>query len=259
VGIFNHGSAGALIHHNTIDGTTLFNEPESLNVYFNTFGMSLGGYCSDDNEYSDNTITNMAVVAIYWDASPETVECTSSGCTPVSEDVNVIENTTIDGTCLENDATPDTLSRYAYGSIQTGSLGAGTLSLINDTLTNSQCGSTISAYGQAAATKPLAIEVTGGSYESGENAAMLTEEGFYCGAMHAHGSNRKIVLRDDTSIANVSTDTIPKACIGYDATIVIDDDPDDPFADGPYTGVYKTDGTGTIIECNESPSHPDCQ
>ena len=108
LGIFNHGSAGARIHDNTIDGTTLCNEPESLNGVENTFGMSLGGYCSDGNEYSDNTITNMAGIAISWDASPETVQCNPSGCTPVSEDVNVIQNTTISGTCLEKDAAPGT-------------------------------------------------------------------------------------------------------------------------------------------------------
>ena len=82
------------------------------------------------------------------------------------------------------------------------------------------------------------------------------EEPFYCGAVHVHGSNRKIVLRDDTSIANSSTSPVPKACIGYDATIVIDDDPEDPFATGTSRTSYKTDGTGTIIECSEIPDHP---
>ena len=69
--------------------------------------MSLGGFCSDDNEYSDNTITHMAGIAIEWDASPETVECSPSGCTPVSQDVNVIRNTKINGTCLEKNAAPN--------------------------------------------------------------------------------------------------------------------------------------------------------
>jgi Right handed beta helix region len=268
VGIFNHGTAGARIHHNTIDGTALWNEPPSLNGAENTFGVSLGGECSDGNEFSDNVITNMAGLAIHWNGTPEMVECTPSGCTPVTELGNVIRDTDIDGTCLEKDATPGAPGSYGLGSIHTANSAAGTLSLIDNTLINSGCSFTISAYGQHHFVQPLSLEVAGGSYESGPNAPMLSEgSALYCGAMHAHGSNRKIVVGDDTSIVNATTDTIPKACIGYDATFVIDDEAEDegegdPFADGDYTDV-NIDGTGTVIECSdpdpEIEDHPDCQ
>jgi len=67
-------------------------------------------------------------------------------------------------------------------------------------------------------------------------------------------------VRDDTSIANVTTKAIPKACVGYGATMVIDDVPYDPFADGPYTNPEDVGGPGgpaTIVECSQT-SHPDC-
>ena len=60
-----------------------------------------------------------------------------------------------------------------------------------------------------------------------------------------------------------SSHSVAKACIGYDATIVIDDMfgevPVDPFV-GEYSEVYKADGppTGEIVYCSESPLHADC-
>jgi hypothetical protein len=261
LGIFHYGSTGARVHHNSIDGTTTFDEPQSANGQFNSFGMSLGGLCSDDNEFTDNVIRNVAGLAISWDGVSETVECDGSGCTPVTAVGNTIRDTTIDGTCLEKDTAPGATSVYLNGSIHLHNSAGGSLSLIDNTLTNSQCRFVISAYGPNPGIEPLDARISGGSYESGPNAATVAEaeSNFYCGALHAHGSNRKIVVGDDTSIANAS-DEIPKACVGYGATLVIDDVPDDPFADGLYTNPEDVGGAGgpvTIVECSQT-SHPDC-
>ena len=116
-------------------------------------------------------------------------------------------------------------------------MAAGTLSLINNTLTNSpaspNCGSTISAFGQPPMPDPSPSRSREASTRAVERSHADGEQGLYCGAIHAHGSNRKIVVGDNTSVVNTDTeDEIPKACIGYDATFVIDDDPGDPFGEG---------------------------
>jgi hypothetical protein len=252
LGLFQHGARGSRVHHNTIERTTVWNEPESQNGSFNTFAMGLGGFCADDNEFSDNTIIDAAGIAIHWNGATETVECGAGGCTPVAAVGNTIRDTTIAGTCLEKD-TSGTANVFGYGSIHTTSGAGGTLYLEDNTLGGSECRFAISAYGQLPGVEPLDLRVSGGSYASGPNAANELEDPFYCGALHAHG-NRKIVLGDDVTITNEG-DVVPKACLALGATLVVHGD---PFASGGFSE-FRAVPPATVVECDQDPENPECQ
>src|SRR5262249_690797 len=80
VGIFNYGSREAWIHDNTIRRTTTWNSPPELNGDQGPWGMSLGGACSDDNEFSGNQIFDSGGIGIFWNGATESVHCTTQGC-----------------------------------------------------------------------------------------------------------------------------------------------------------------------------------
>jgi hypothetical protein len=176
----------------------------------------------------------------------------------------------IDGTCLSKLTKPEPLEpappeypgveRYTGGSFHVAKEGGGSLHLIDNELTGSQCRYAISAYGANAWISPLDLRIIGGSYANGPNVATHALGGFYSGALHVHGASRKFVVSDETSITNSTALTIPKASVGYGATLVIDDDDANPFADGPYSSAVDVGGgglTATIVECGTT-SHPDC-
>lgn len=265
-GIFNHGTIGSRIHHNIIANTTVYGQPDEQNPAFDTFGMSLGGYCSDDNEFHDNWIADMAGTAVYWNGTPETVECDGSCPPPLTSVGNTIRDNVINGACTEKDATdPSDTHTYGMAAIHFHAGAGGLVSLTNNTLTDSECRFAISAVASVPGTEPLDVRISRGSYEIGPNIAALTlppptadAHPSYCGAVHAYGSDRKIVVGNDTSIVNDAAITVPKACVFDGATIVIDDDAAeaDPFADAldddPHVGNF-----GTIVECSQD-EHADC-
>jgi hypothetical protein len=117
----------------------------------------------------------------------------------------------------------------------------------------------LNAAEQSTWAKPLDLRVEGGNYECGETAASELDDPFWCGAMHAWGSNRKIVVKDDASITNAGA-TVPKACVANGSTFVLDNVPSDPFSTGFSAPHVHTSG-GTVIECNApgNGSNPDCQ
>ena len=257
VGIYAHGTAGAWFHHNTIDGTTTFGEPDALNPSFDAFSLSLGGLCSHDNVYADNVIKHSAGLAIMWTGAPEMVDdCGGGGCRGPT-----FRNNLIEGTCLEKYAAPPAPGKpapYTFGSIHFHGGASGTVSLENNTLTDSRCRHALSAFGPVSgAVGALDVRISQETYESGPNSASSAQDGFYCGPLHAHGSNRKIVVGDATHIDNLSGKTLPKACIGFGATTV-DHTSGALFGVGPYEEPHITN-YGTVVECSSMPSHPDCR
>jgi hypothetical protein len=75
----------------------------------------------------------------------------------------------------------------------------------------------------------------------------------------SYGDNRKVVIGDDVSITNPNLlPSIPKACLGYGASLVVDDVPAPGPFDASFSG-YQTSGGATVVECSAQPSHPDCQ
>jgi hypothetical protein len=267
IAFFNSGSVGARVHQNTIHDTTLWNEPASMNNYNDSFAMWLGGYCSDDNDYYDNSIQDVAGMAIFWNGSTQTVTCDASGsCASMAEVGNTIRNTTIDGTCLEKETSPTASSVYGWGSISSTPYSDGSLFLTDNTLTNSRCATSILAVGKnlfygtgAAWVGPLDMTLTGGSYESGPNAFTPAQNPTYCGAISALGVNQRIVL-DDGVVVNNAGPIVPKACITQGTTLVVDDLPNDPFASGGFSDYSTAGGDGTVIECSADapPSEPEC-
>ena len=249
VGIFNHGTVGARIHHNTIGRTTTWNEPQVMNSYQGPFGMSLGGYCSDNNVFSYNTITDSGGMGIYWNGSAVKVACSApNSCAPVVAAGNTISNNTVDGTCLEKDTAPGTTNAFVWGSFSSSMDAAGPLLLKDNTLTDSQCRFALSAWGpRDPSVGNLDLEVVGGSYESGPNAATQAEGGFYCGAINVYGRNQKFVLGDGVRITNTSN-VVPKASVAYGATLVIDDAPNDPFAPGQFSDPISGHEGSRVIE-----------
>ena len=240
--------------------TTTWNEPQSMNSFEGPFGMSLGGFCSDDNEFYDNRVTDSAGMGIYWNGSADTVECTAPGvCTLVTAVGNTIRNNDVEGTCLEKDTAPGSTNTFMWGSYSASIDAAGPLYLIDNTLTNSQCRFSILSWGpRDASTGDLKMVVEGGSYESGPNAATEAEDGFYCGAVHVHGDNEKVVIRDDVHITNERGVAVPEASVGYTATLVIDDVPTPPFAPGEFSAPVSGDLGSQAIHCSVPPGDPDC-
>jgi hypothetical protein len=236
-GIFNHGSRGARIHHNEIDGTTVWNEPPSMNGVFNTTGIDLGGFCSDDNEYYDNTISRTAGFAFKFDAVAESVDCVNGVCTPNPLVGNTIRDNTISDSCAEKDAAPG--SNYGYGAIHTGNIATGILNLVDNTLTANDCRSPISVYQNLnAKVDALDVRVSGGIYESGNNGATNAQDWPGCGAVQVQGTNRKLVMSDETRIPNVDLEIrneIPKACVLNGGTLVIDDTGGDELLPGNWS------------------------
>jgi hypothetical protein len=260
-GILSVGTVGARIHHNTISGTTTWNAPPSKNGDLGPFGMFLGGYCSDDNEISDNVINDSGGIGILWNGSTRTVACSSPGdCAPLPAIGNTIRNTTIDGTCLEKVTGPEAPNAAIYGSILVHMDAAGPLYLIDDTLTNSRCRHAVNVFGpRNASVGPLELRVIGGSYESGPHAA-AADQSFYCGAVHAYGANRRVVIEGGASISNpTGLANIPKACHGYGATFVVDDVPSDPFAAGRFADFGPSNGGSRVTECSAHRDHPECR
>jgi hypothetical protein len=273
VGIFNHGTVGARIHDNTISNTTTWDErtswgtppaPPVTNVHDGPYGMSLGGYCSDDNRFYDNEIFDVAGPAILWHGDTQTVVCSGNDCDPVLTPVgNTIAGNTIDGTCQEKVVTAGTTNEYGGGSINIGHAAGGTLHLTDNTLIGSECRFVAAAVGASTGISPLDVRISGGSYESGPNIATQAQGGFYSGPLHVHGHNRKFVIGGDTEIKNTTASTVPEVTVGYGATLVIDDRTTNPFvsAPGAYSSAIDVGGgsvAATLVSCYDTPSHPDC-
>jgi hypothetical protein len=268
-GIFSNGT-DSLIHDNAIQGTTTFGEPTSFNGAFNNFGMQLGGFCDDGNVISDNHIVDVAGLAIMWDGDTQTKVCTGS-CMLDTEEGNTISGNTIEGACVEKDVSPGTTA-YKTGAIHLFSGAGGKLSFTNNTLTNPDpeepgCRFAFQAVGPKKGIQPLEATISGGSYEIGTGAATAAEaeNGFHCGALQVHGQAtrglRKLIVRGDTSITSTDTTSIPKACIGENSKLVVDDDSDDPFAPSPESFASPVNLGGTIVECSAEPEPCDatCQ
>jgi hypothetical protein len=259
VGLFAYGVAGSRIHDNTISKTTVWKAPPEQNPSPTSYGMSLGGYCTDDNEFSNNTLTDLAGIGIAWNADSW---CSGSNCdnpTPVG---NTLDHNTIDGTCLEKPAAPGATSPHLFGSIHFGNGAGGKVHLSENTLTDSQCRVAVSVHGEFEWISPFELRISGGSYESGPNAATQLQDGFVCGAIHQHSSDdpdadQTIVVAEDTSIVNTLLTSIPKACVGYYGKLVIRDAyPATPF-DGLYSAPVNVGGSNaTLIQCSDYDGHP---
>ena len=169
----------------------------------------------------------------------------------------MIRDSTIEGVCLEKDTAPPS-GTFTYAAIQTGHSASGTLLLQDNILTDSQCRFPIAVFGQNAWIEPFELRVEGGSYESGVNAATAAQNSFYCGAIHAHGDNREIVIGDDVEFTNPDgLSSIPKACLLYGAKVIVDGAPD-PFAPGPFSAPVQGHLGSEFIDCSLTPTHPDC-
>jgi hypothetical protein len=260
VGIYNHGSVGARIDTNLVLRTRSWDPPISLNSSGNPYAMYIGGYCSDDNEFTWNTVYDSGASAIVWHGTPETVECNGSSCAPLTAVGNTISNNTIGSTCMDKVTAPGVLpvsDTYNHGSFHFGWGAAGTMHMENNALTGSHCRYAISADPQPASIGPLDLRIAGGSYESGPNAATAAQDSPRCGAVYATGSNRKIVIDDDVTFLNEDTDAIPKACIQNLAELVIDDSDADPFDAGStsvdFASPVNVSGSGILVECDNKP------
>ena len=271
VGIFNHGTVGARIHDNTIENTTTWDDPPAENGNLGPFGMSLGGYCSDDNEFYDNDILDSGGIGILWNGSSDTMVCSSPGTCALATPVgNKIYGNVLDGVCTERDTTVAASPTFGYGSIISHLDSAGTLLLEDNELTDSRCRHSIQALGpRDAFVGPFELRVAGtsgigSSYESGPNVTTRAVGGFYCGAVHVYGPNRKLVIEDGDHNSFVNADDatpkvdVPMACAGHGATLVVDDTPN-PY-DADFTApedVGSSYGPTTVVQCSVT-SHPDC-
>jgi hypothetical protein len=228
VGIFAAGLRGTRVEGNHVEGTRVWPEIEP-SAYNNTFGIHLAGFCSDDNDLEDNTFSQMAGLAIGVSTIPETDECTGSSCARRSEAGNRISNNVIDQTCLLKNTAAGSVSPYSLGSIHFFQQAQGRVQLVSNTLTGSGCRFALSIFGG----NPLNVQVIGGSYESGSNAATPSQNSFYAGAVHVHGLNRHLDLLDSVSFVNMGDPLVPKASAQLDGTIYVDDVVDgivqDPF------------------------------
>ncbi|MEM7409943.1 MAG: right-handed parallel beta-helix repeat-containing protein [Myxococcota bacterium] len=239
-GIFAVGVRGARIQDNHVEGTVVWPliEPSGNN---NTYGINLGGFCSDDNEVSGNTLTQLAGLAIGVNTDTETYDCSTGSCSLAPEIGNTIEGNTISGTCLQKNTASGTPSVYELGSIHFFSLAHGLVRLVDNVMTQSGCRFTLSVFGG----RPMRAEVSGGSYESGPNAATAAQESFYAGALHVHGTGRRLDVLPGVDFTNAGDPAVPKASAQLSGRVVVDDIASDPFAPGPFGTALE--GSGGLV------------
>ena len=256
IGIFQTGITGSRVYDNTIDDTSLWDN-QVPPATFDSFGMSLLGLCADDNQFYDNTITNMAATGILFSKTPERVACDGTGCTPIAPVGNLIRDNVIDGTCQEKPVAAGA-PFWPFGAITIHRETEGPTTFRDNTVVNNGCRYPISAgfdaphgYGGT----PHAV-FEGGVYEVGAGALTSAEDSFYCGAVQVWGADRHIVLRDDVTITNIGNPAVDKACVRIGGILVVDDVPTDPFG-GSSFGPFHASGS-TVVECSAQPTHPDC-
>ena len=241
-GIFAAGVRRARIEGNHIDGTRVWPEIHP-SVYNNTMGIYLGGFCSDDNDVEGNTFTRTAGLAIGVLTVATTDECSPAGCVRLPEAGNRISNNVLDETCMLKDTASGSASPYVVGSIHFHQQAEGPVQLVSNTLTNSGCRFTLSTFGGS----PLRVEVIGGSYESGVNAATPAQESFYNGAVHVQGANHRVELLGGVSFVNAGDPLVSKASVQHDGTLYVDDTVTDPFAPEGQFGDYVQANGGVVV------------
>jgi hypothetical protein len=209
-------------------------------------------------------------MAIMWNGSSDTVSCSAPGsCAPVPAVGNRIYQNAIDGACTERDASLAANPTFGYGAILMSMDSTGTMLLEDNELSDSRCRHSIQTYGpRDASVGPFELRVASGSYESGPNVVTRQLGGFYCGAVHVYGPNRKLFVADGDVNTFINADdadpklAVPKACAGHGATLVIDDVPDPYGADfTPPENLGSSYGPTTIVQCSQKPTPCDsaCQ
>jgi len=251
-GIFAAGVRRVRIEGNRIDGTRVWPEIEP-SVYNNTYGIHLGGLCSDDNDVEGNTFTRTAGLAIGISTVPTTDDCSPAGCVRLPAAGNRISNNVIDETCVLKDTTIGPAPSYGLGSIHFHRQAEGLVQLVSNTLANSGCRFALSTFGGS----PLRVEVIGGRYESGVNAATSAQDSFYNGAVHVQGANHRVDLLGGVRFVNTGNPLVPKASVQRDGTLYVDDTEMDPFApEGQFADYVEAQGGRVVAPESDAPSNP---
>ena len=239
LGIFVAGTIDSVIERNLVDGTHTLGCRDG-NAWF-TWGIGTHGTIRN-TRIRDNTLRNLSGIGI--------------GSNAVADGLAFSDNR-VEGACSERDVKIGSVQ----AAIQFGNLSAGSFTLAGNSVTHNHCSMALGVgWGSRAQ-----VVVDGGYYSTGENSDATL------GAVHVESGNTsnspRVALKGGVVFEYLGDERRPGIIAsGGGRVVVLDDSVVVKGFRKPFGGVTSCmDGNcarrevGTIIECESTPSNPECR